>query len=298
MAVNNDAKYRCCECGEELPGSCYYKSESPIFAGIGHLPICKDCLSREYKRYKIEYMNQRQAMQRICMMFDIYYDPALFDSCTGNEDKIVGNYIKKTNLGQCKMKTFDTTIEEGFNFNGAGTIYESTPPIDSDGRPVDQKLVTKWGGGLSLIDYDELEKHFKFLKNANPNSDSNQEIFIIDLCYTKMQQLKAVREGRVDDYNKLSDSYRKTFAQAGLKTVRDANASDNFLIGVSAEMIEMYTPAEYYKDKSLYKDHDNIGDYINRFLLRPLRNLMYGTNDRDHEYYVKEESDDGFTEDE
>ena len=110
--------------------------------------------------------------------------------------------------------------------------------------------------------------------------------------------MKAVREGRVDDYNKLTESYRKTFTQAGLKTVKDTNTIEEFTVGVTAETIEKYTPAEYYKNKSLYKDHDNIGDYINRFLLRPLRNLMQGTKDRDVEFFVKDEETDGFTDDE
>ena len=64
-------------------------------------------------------------------------------------------------------------------------------------------------------------------------------------------------------------------------------------------MIEKYTPAEYYKDKKLYRDYDNLGEYISRFLFRPLKNLMFGTQDRDYEYYVKDEGDtDGYSEEE
>ena len=49
---------------------------------------------------------------------------------------------------------------------------------------------------------------------------------------------------------------------------------------------------EYYKDKSLYKDFDGLGDYFERFVKRPLRNLMTGSTDRDFEYCVKEKSGD------
>ena len=131
----------------------------------------------------------------------------------------------------------------------------------------------------------------KFLKQANPNCDSNQEIFIDDLCYIKMQMMKAIREDRPDDYSRLSEQYRKSFEKAGLKTTRDTTETESFTVGVNIETIEKYTPAEYYKNLSLHKDHDNIGEYIERFMLRPLRNLMYGTVDRDHEFYVKEEED-------
>ena len=80
-----------------------------------------------------------------------------------------------------------------------------------------------------------------------------------------------------------------------MKTVRDASADDSFDIGSYIEMIEKYTPAEYYKNKnSLYVDFDKIGEYMKRFILRPLQNLQHGTTDRDYEFYVKDEdSEDG-----
>ena len=187
------------------------------------------------------------------------------------------------------------------NYGGRSEIVDAVNHIikdnlkevdeDSDEQQIDPKDVENWGAGLSAIDYNALNSHYKFLKDANPQCDSNAEIFIIDLCYTKMQQLKAVREGRVDDYNKLTDSYRKTFDKAGLKTIRESSADEEFTIGVNVETIEKYTPAEFYKNKQLYKDYDDLGNYLERFLLRPLRNLMHGTKDRDFEFFVKDEGD-------
>ena len=115
-----------------------------------------------------------------------------------------------------------------------------------------------------------LEEHYKYLKKANPDFDSNQEIFIMDLCQIKMQQTRAMMSGRTDDYIKLTESYRKTFAQAGLKTVKESANDDDFSFGLTAQMIEQYSPAEYYKDKERYKDFDGLGDYITRLLTRPL----------------------------
>lgn len=106
-----------------------------------------------------------------------------------------------------------------------------------------------------------------------------------------MQQMKAVREGRIEDYNKLTDSYRKSFQQAGLKTVKEGVSNEEFVLGMSIETIEKYTPAEYYKNKKLFKDFDGIGDYAERHILRPLKNLMFGTEERDAEYYVKDDGE-------
>ena len=288
-----EIKYGCYQCDDDNYSSTdFYKSCSSFYAKTNHLPICKKCLNRKFTQYSLEYNSTKKAMQRICMAFDLYYNDSIFDSCdTGNDSAIVGNYIKKLNMAQYKGKTFDTSIEEGFFFTREQSVTMKENRNKNVEETINPKDVNTWGGGLSATDYDILNQHYKFLKNANPQCDSNAEIFITDLCYTKMQQMKAVREGRVDDYNKLTESYRKSFTTAGLKTVEEANIDEEFTIGVNAETIEKYTPAEYYKNKKLYKDHDDLGEYWDRFLLRPLRNLMYGTKDRDCEFFVKDEGD-------
>ena len=263
------------------------------------MPICKSCFEQKFKIYREEYQSSKQAFKRLCMAYDLYYNDDMFDSCD-DDDTLIGKYFRKLNMKQCNGKTFDTTIKEGFDFFENKVVPKQTVvEEDDDAEPIDPADIEKWGAGLEPTDYDILNSHYRLLSNSNPKCDGNAEIFIIDLCYTKMQQMKAVRESRVDDYKKLTESYIKSFTQAGLKTVKDTNAMEDFTIGVSAETIEKYTPAEYYKNRSLYKDHDNIGDYITRFLLRPLRNLMQGTKDRDAEFFVKDEEEaDDFTDDE
>lgn len=297
-----DEKYICCQCGECLPETQFFKSYSSFYRS-GHLPICKECFISDVKlRLEDEdYKSSKKAMQRMCMAFDIYFDEDIFDNCDVGDDLgiTVGNYMKKLNMKQYHGKTFDDTIKDGELLSGERKVKRKkrVAVVDEYGNEDEQakvkpKDVERWGAGFEPQDYDELNSHYKYLKNANPNCDSNQEIFITDLCYIKMQQMKAVRNGEVDNFNKLTESYRKSFTQAGLQVVKDANTKEDLTLGEMAEMIEKYTPAEYYKDKKLYKDFDHIGDYITRFLLRPLRNLMFGTNERDYEFFVKEEDDD------
>lgn len=296
-----DAKqvaYVCCQCNESFDSlTQFYKTYSSLYSDTGYLPICKDCFFKLFKSYTGKYGDTRAAMKRICMAFDLYYNDSIFDSSNDGTDAIIGSYIRRLNMVQYKGKTFDTTLDDGFSFNDSEPekqvekCEKQEEPEEQEVNDIDHKDIQKWGFGFDSTDYGILNSHYEYLKTANPNCDSNQEIFVTDLCYTKMQQMKAVREGRVDDYNKLTESYRKSFQQAGLKTVRDASINEEFTIGVNAETIEKYTPAEYYKNKELYKDFDNIGNYIERFLLRPLKNLMHGTKDRDYEFYVKDESD-------
>lgn len=288
--------YICCKCNEHFPSlTQFYKTYSGLYSDTGYLPICKDCLGKLFDSYIEKYKDVYKAIQRICMAFDLYYSDSIFDTCNDGTSAMLGNYIKRLNMVQYKGRTFDTTLDKGFEFN---KIYKKKKPEEQEVDEIDETDIEKWGSGFENVDYGVLNAHYKLLKTANPNYDNNQEIFINDLCYTKMQQMKAVREGRVDDYNKLTDSYRKSFTQAGLKTVKDSNINEEFTIGVNAEIIEKYTPAEYYKNQKLYRDFDNIGDYFKRFLLRPLRNMQHGTNDRDFEYFVKDEESEGVYQDE
>jgi len=295
---NKDSKCVCCHCGESLSKSHFFKSYSDVYKE-NLLPICKDCFSRKFGYFLSVYQNSKKAMKRMCMLFDIYFDEDLFDKCDiADDNTVLGNYFRKINMVQYKGKTFENSLENGFNFS----FYkqnEKVQPVTNDGSKelvedepqISEKDIAKWGFGFESTDYEILNQHYKYLKTANPNCDSNQEIFIKDLCYTEMQKMKALRESRVDDYNKLTESYRKSFKQAGLKTTQEDMKTADDCWSTFVGIVSQYTPEEYYKNKDRYRDHDGLGEYYERMAIRPLRNLQLGTQDRDFEFYVHEEDD-------
>lgn len=290
-----EIEYRCDKCKRvDSKPTYFYRSNSTLYDNNGYLPICKDCLAQLYNRYLLSFHDIHKAIKRICMAFDLYYSDSIVDSCLkGSKASTpsIGDYMRKLNISQYKGKTFDNTIDEGFIFDINDDVMI---PSDEEVKPITtipDSVRMRWGSGLSDDDYKTLEEHYKYLKKANPDFDSNQEIFIMDLCQIKMQQTRAMRAGRTDDYIKLTESYRKTFSQAGLKTTPDVAESNNESWGTWIGMISKYTPEEYYKDKTLYKDFDGIGDYFKRFVLRPLRNLQLGTTDRDKEFFVSDEEE-------
>lgn len=295
-------KYVCCSCGEQKNSTHFYKSNSEFYSE-GFLPICKECFSRKFGQYAAEYHSNKKAMQRMCMAFDIYFNEDLFDKCDTSDDTVVGKYFRQLNMNQNKGKTFDATIENGdFSLSGDRkqskekrvAVVDQYGNEDDEADEINPEDIRKWGVGLMPIDYENLNNHYKFLKSANSHCDSNQEIFISDLCYAKMQQLKCVREGDMENFKKMGEYYNSTFVKSGLKVVADAEANSDDCLGVWNSRISQYTPEEYYKNKQLYSDHDGFMDYIKRFLLRPLRNLQYGTTERDKEFYVKDGDDDEY----
>lgn len=283
--------YICCHCGELLPEKSYYKYTSVFYRAVKHLPICKNCLNNLFAQYSIEYNNRLKAMQRICLAYDIYYNEQLFKSSDDGSPAVVGNYMKKLNLSQHKHKKFDDSMREGFYFTGDNDIGVKNPGKSKEN--IDPKLIEKWGKSFSADDYIVLEDHYNKLKKNNPNINSNQEIFVTSLCHIYMMMMRALKVNDFDDYSKANEQYNRTFAKSGLKVVQDIDIGAEDCWGEWVRRIEEYTPAEYYKNKSLFKDFDNVGEYFQRFILRPLKNLVHGSTDRDSEYSVQDGDENG-----
>lgn len=286
---NDNAKgCSCTKCDRPFSSRNFYKNTS-IHSKNGYLTICKECLNEKYNMFVKEYRSSKKAVQRICMAYDIYYNDTIYNMCDdGNGNVSIAKYIQKTNMVQYKGKTFEDSLKEGFFFTGNSNGINLGLSENSGEPEIDPKLIEKWGSGFSYYDYQILEEHYMKLTRNNKNNSDNQDIFINSLCHLYMLMMKSLKENDLDGYAKANEQYSKTFTKAGLKTVQEVDIGSDDCWGEWVRRIEEYTPAEYYKNKSLFSDFDNIGDYFNRFVLRPLRNLMHGTVDRDEEYCVKD----------
>lgn len=287
--------FYCTACGKSFKKqeANFCKSQSPLFINNnGFVHICKKCTDKHYYNL-IDFFsgNEEKAMDRMCQIFDWYYSDEIFTATrkiSADRSRVCA-YPAKANLPQyeAKNKTYADTIAD--RANNVISSLEDLEEIKAEGQINITKVMFERWGQVSPEDIVALEDHYKMLKKQNPNCDNNQEIFIKDLCYTKLLQLKAFRDSNSTDFEKYTKLYRDTFKQAGLKTVQETDASNEETFGVTLAVISQYTPEEYYKDKSLYKDFDNIGDYFKRFVLRPIKNLMFGSKERDEEYYVKDD---------
>lgn len=236
--------------------------------------------------------NEEKAIDRICGVFDWFYE----DSAVASTRKIsadrsrIGAYPSKMCLTQTKDK--GTTYLDTIKDREVNTIesIEELQELKSQGKfDVSNASIERWGIGIfSDADYKILDDHYKMLKKANPNCDSNQEIFVKSLCHLNLLQLKALKNNETKGYIDANSEYAKTFKQAGLKTIQDTDKNADDCWGIFMEQISQYTPEEYYKDKKLYKDFDGIGEEFSRFVLRPLKNLLCKTKERDPEYNVED----------
>lgn len=294
-----DKKYKCTCCGASWDNqkSHFSKSASPLYqSNDGYLNICNSCRDAYYYRLVDLYNgNEAHAIRHFCQQFDIiFHEDALTASRQISADRSrLSHYQAKKNLGQTAR--VGSTYIDGMKYdyqNKFDDVIESREQAKSNDSTITASAVDRWGVGFTELDYKVMDDHYRMLKRQNPNCDANQEIFIKSLCSLSMLQAKALKDGDSDKYVKLTEQYSKTFTKAGLKTIQETDNSADECLGVTLATIAQYTPEEYYKDKKLYKDFDGLGDYFDRFVKRPLKNLMTGSIERDSEYCVKEKSGD------
>lgn len=288
-----DKKYKCSCCGAswDSPKNHFSKSASPLYqANDGYINICNSCRDAYYYKLVDLYNgNEAHAIRHFCQQFDIiFHEDALTASRQISADRSrISHYQAKKNLGQTARIGF--TYTDGMKYDYEKKMCEiitSREQAKSDDSTITASAVDRWGIGFTEQDYKNLDEHYRMLKRNNPNADNNQEIFIKDLCNIHMLKIHALQNGDSKEYATLVEQYAKTFTKAGLRTIEEKDDSNNETFGVTLATISQYTPEEFYKDKQLYEDWDELGDYYDRHICRPMRNLMFDEDVRDKEFYV------------
>ncbi len=293
-------KFKCSACGKGFTtqNGNFQKSNDVLFqCNNGYLPWCKDCTDLYMNQMTALYSNNEEiAIQDFCQRAGWNYDlnalTASMETYSGHRSRSrISHYAAKKNLNCGGRKTFIDTLK--FNYEQKQKeVITSRDQAKSDDSTITASAVDRWGIGFTEADYKNLDEHYRMLKKNNPNADNNQEIFIKSLCNLNMLMVKALKDGDSDKYVKLTEQYAKTFKQAGLRTVEEKDNSINECLGVTLATISQYTPEEFYKDKSLYEDYDELGEYMDRHICRPMENIMTGSDIRDKEFFVPENGDD------
>ena len=291
ISKESNFKYRCTCCGKgfNVLKNNFQKTPSVLFqANDGYLPWCKDCTDKYFILLTAFYSgNEEHAIEHFCQQADWVYDIEPLKAATETTGRTrLNSYASKKNLNVGGRKSYLDTVIDNF-INKKEEIIESREQVKAEEINVTISAVDRWGLGFSEIDYKMLDEHYRMLKKNNPNCDNNQEIFVKSLCNLNMLMVRALRDGDSDKYVKLTEQYSKTFTKAGLKTVVESDKNADDCWGLFMEQISQYTPEEYYKDKKLYEDFDGIGKLFERFVLRPLKNILCKTNERDPEYNVE-----------
>ena len=226
------------------------------------------------------------------MHWDIYYTDKLATSCytvSGNTTRVV-KHLKTCNLGQYNGKTFDTYLLEN-----SSVVLTASDVDNTTDASVTNSAISIWGLGYTEAEYKMLDDHYNMLKEQIDTNDPIQGALIKDACEQHILKYR-YRDQDIDSYDKVSKLYQATLLKADLKpkTTNKDQAVNNpdECWGNFIKTVETVSPADYFKDKKIFEDFDQMDDYYTRFIKRPTDNLINGTSVMDYEFSVKADDDD------
>lgn len=278
--------YKCVCCGKRFAEqkNNFPKTQSPLYTGNNfYLDVCKECVDDICTQYEDHYNNIDEAIKRMCLHFDIYLDEKILKSIKNkpNVRSRILEYFRQGSMKQNAGKTFDTNLQEG----------KQMDDIVSFGKEnVTSEMVKFWGHGYPKQAYLTLQGYYNDLLDlCDGKPDIKKQKMMKALCLQEYQIGINVQSGK--DIGTLSNSYKSMFEAAELKQNEADVSNDTF--GKWLQEIEQYCPADYYLDKKKYHDFFGIVEYINRFLYRPLKNLVTGSKEPEKEYWIPDEESNG-----
>jgi len=172
-------KYYCTRCTRSFTKqkSNFPGAQSPMWReNGGYLPVCRHCVDELYHHYKEVLGDEKSALRRICLKFDIYWSDDIYKMLnkTSTTNSRVLSYISKSNLYQFVGKTFDNTLDEEEAADAEKTAWvlhqQDDAPVNNAEtiEQIDQDVIDFWGTGLRPEMYTELEQRRRYWMSHLP----------------------------------------------------------------------------------------------------------------------------------
>lgn len=294
--LSNPSTLMCLRCGEKIDIKKYYSSRSKFYSTYMKVPYCQDCLDDMYLEYYEKYESagyanpDRKAVERVCMVIDVYYCDSLFEGALKGWEKdgsksLISQYLQRTRLKAYINKTYDNTLMDKFkeakNKDAILAIYDDDD-VEQDIRI--REGMKMFGSGFSREDYVFLyNKYVDWTARHECNTMAQEENFK-RICVVQLQLLKADIAGDTQAAKQLNETYLKLTDSAKLQPKQNAGdtTADNQTLGTLIDKWENTRPIPECDDE--LKDVDNIGRYITAFFTGHL-SKMFGWNNESADVY-------------
>ena len=290
----------CFRCGEMYPTSSpkgnFAKVRSTFYEqNDGYLHVCNKCMAQLFEHYKSIYEgNIQQVIYTLCLNFNIYYSNDILDVASKSpkfDDNPFGTYMSRANMSQyMRWRDFTDTIDQNAVISGliSAKPQEVVEASIAQNEKPSSEILGRWGTGYSNDEYAFMQTLYKSLMQQKRNPTPLQEDLIVDACKYKCQHNRFISAGdsKAADIKTLSSLYQEALKAVGLDVSPKNDGVDEGTFGLWIRDIEKYCPAEDYKDKKKYRDMDGLGEYVERFIYRPLKNWLTGSKDKDPEYTI------------
>lgn len=288
---------------QNRPASQFYQATDFELDSNGLMSLCKECIGNLFDSYMMSTGTIEEAMLKLCKKMNMRYSQEAIDAAK-QQIKEYQESGKSTNnfVGVYKTKLATMQSGRGGSNKNENLEYEEMTQITINAQDaitldninedeVEMNVVLYWGEGFEQKDYRWLEAKMAEWKKTH-RSDTQAEQELLRYIVLKQFEIEDARRGKKSTSSLLKElqDLMKTSAvdPAKATTANAGKSQDTFSAFI--KIIEENRPAEYYKDKALFKDYDNLDYYFRKYVVRPLKNFI--TQSRDFSLDDAEENED------
>lgn len=278
----------CSRCGKKYSRRKGYfpVSYAVLHKGIGHIPVCKECIDTMYNTYLAQCNNAKDAVRQLCRKLDLYWSESVYDLVQRKSTtrSVMTQYIAKINTVSYAGKSYDDTLSE------EGTLWNFIPEINKEGdevtdvTPVEtveietpEEIIAFWGSGYSDEMYRELEQRRQYWMSKFPEGielDVGTEALIRQICSLELDINRDRIAGK--SVEKSVNALNNLLGSANLKPAQQKadgdNTQENTPFGVWIRRWETQRPVPD-PDPEL-EDVDGIVRYISIWFLGHLCKML------------------------
>lgn len=289
-------KFRCRKCGVSKVGDDYYRSTEPDMDINLKMSVCKSCVKEITDGFIDSEGTMEAGILKTCRKLNVMFNKELCDRTVAKVQEIeqggkptemvFGFYLRFLFAKNADGK--DLTFEELENVvvSDEKISIQETDPKMSDWRKM-------WGVGFKKEEYEFLDEEYNEWSKDRKTLTRPDEILLQEIAHQELAIRKA-REtgGDTEDLIKQLQTLLKS-ANEQLKANKDQEDEGIDTISSIIKIMESQYPAEFYKDRGLYKDFDyDLTEYHNKHVTRPIINFAGDQKDFNFEMGAKRDEDD------
>ena len=238
-------EFYCCRCKRHFTkqkGN-FPASQSPLYDGNGkYLTICNHCVDELFEHYKAALGDEAEAIRRICLKFDIYWNPeiyAMLNKASTSHSR-VRTYISKTNLYKYVGKTYDDTLDEEYQAEierqeeaeriaKESVVTNIEDVYDEDEQVVvPESVVRYWGSGFTPEMYIELENRRSYWMSQFPEGsvlEPGEEALLRQICIMEISINRDLAAG--SSVEKSSNALNSLLGSMNIKPSQRRESNDS-----------------------------------------------------------------------
>jgi len=275
----------CRRCMKMLPAKRFHTSYNHELDKNGLLSVCKPCVDDLFDRIFSVENNLDRAILNLCRKLDICFSELAVEATRKHVATSAAKSVDIKNpfgIYKAKLASYargfsggdmtDLTFVEPSREVIERTIINEIPDIEA--------MRIFWGSGLQDEDYDFLEKEMARYKRTHKCDTATEESLLRQICFAELD-IRSARAGGQPSASavKLLQDLMKTASVDPAKTAIAGAGKSHDTFSAFIKTIEENEPAEYYEDKKLFADYDNIDYYFKKYILLPIKNFVIGSRD-------------------